>query len=357
VWCGDSTAPSVPPPGNLFYELEVSGFPDEPAGILLRWDPVEHPELQVYRVYSRRDQGDVFALRASTTSTTFHDRGLPDSEYYVVSVDLEGRESEPSQSIVVDERLRLASPDWLLSTSLNGAVYLYWADNAFETAAGGFKQYHVYSASYSLDDQRCGDIWSREGTTVSPEFIVGALFNGIPLCFAVSAESIEGFESLWTLPRADTPRPDARNIIMAAFDVDSTISGFRFFQDVNGDGEADASELGIVRDGSASDIDFRLERDQNGDFFLQPVRSGTEVMVYGGGPIADLTTIDIAPESGYSVLALQALPQYGYVFRMTAGDPYFRYGAIRVTHVGRDYIIFDWSYQTDPGNPELVRRR
>ena len=24
-----------------------------------------------------------------------------------------------------------------------------------------------------------------------------------------------------------------------------------------------------------------------------------------------------------------------------------------MTHVGQDYVIFDWSYQTDPGNPEL----
>jgi len=33
-----------------------------------------------------------------------------------------------------------------------------------------------------------------------------------------------------------------------------------------------------------------------------------------------------------------------------------RYGALRVTHVGRDYVIFDWSFQTDPGNPELQIR-
>jgi hypothetical protein len=29
------------------------------------------------------------------------------------------------------------------------------------------------------------------------------------------------------------------------------------------------------------------------------------------------------------------------------------YGGLRVTHVGTNYIIFDWSYQTDHGNPEL----
>ncbi len=39
---------------------------------------------------------------------------------------------------------------------------------------------------------------------------------------------------------------------------------------------------------------------------------------------------------------------------MLAGDAFPRYGAVRVTHVGRDFVIFDWSYQTDPGNPELA---
>ena len=32
------------------------------------------------------------------------------------------------------------------------------------------------------------------------------------------------------------------------------------------------------------------------------------------------------------------------------------YGAFSVTHVGRQLVILDWSMQTDPGNPELVRR-
>ena len=33
------------------------------------------------------------------------------------------------------------------------------------------------------------------------------------------------------------------------------------------------------------------------------------------------------------------------------------YGALRVTHVSKDYVIFDWAYQSDPGNPELKRAR
>ena len=36
------------------------------------------------------------------------------------------------------------------------------------------------------------------------------------------------------------------------------------------------------------------------------------------------------------------------------GDGLVRYGAVRVSHVGQNFLIFDWSYQTDPGNPELL---
>jgi len=50
---------------------------------------------------------------------------------------------------------------------------------------------------------------------------------------------------------------------------------------------------------------------------------------------------------------IQAVPGYGYVFQRNEGGAY-HYGALRVTAVSRQYVIFDWSVQTDPGNPELV---
>ena len=52
---------------------------------------------------------------------------------------------------------------------------------------------------------------------------------------------------------------------------------------------------------------------------------------------------------------IQAVPGYGYVFQIIEGST-LRYGALRITHVGRDYLIFDWSFQTDIGNPELLMR-
>ena len=88
----------------------------------------------------------------------------------------------------------------------------------------------------------------------------------------------------------------------------------------------------------------------------QLLRSGTSVALYGTAPVDDLTSIDIAPTAGYDTTAIEAVPGYGYVFQMSGGDGYARFGAIRVTHVSQQYMIFDWSYQTDPGNPELQVR-
>jgi hypothetical protein len=42
------------------------------------------------------------------------------------------------------------------------------------------------------------------------------------------------------------------------------------------------------------------------------------------------------------------------VFEMDGGDGFARFGALRVTHAGKNFIIVDWSFQTDPGNIELL---
>jgi len=344
-------------PANLSYELEPSGDPNRPLGILLMWDDVTDANLASYRVYSRASTSGSFDLRGETTSNTFHDNGVPHLQYLVTAVDANGVESGGSNVITVDERLQLDAPAWLNSISLNGAIHLEWDDNSYLAAPTRFKWYRIYSTDYDLDTGLCGTSWLLEGTTVAPEFLASAMSNGVPRCFSVSAVSREGYESLWSPLRQDTPRPDARNTLVFAYDENQSQSGFRFWQDVNGDGRAQSSELGLVQNGNlTSSIDFRVYRDPtDSTLWIVPEFSGTQMRVYGTGPVADLTSIDIAPDSGYSRNMFQAVPGYGYVFRIVEGTT-LRYGALRVTHVGRDYLIFDWSFQPDPGNPELQIR-
>ncbi len=343
-------------PANLTYQLEPSGDPNRPLGILLIWDDVTDANLANYRVYSRASTSAAFGLRGATTSNTFHDNGVPDLQYVVTAVDANGGESGYSNAITVDERLQLVAPAWLSSISLNGAIHLQWDDTSYASAPTRFKWYRIYSTAYNLDTGLCDANWLLEGTTVAPEFLASALRNGVPRCFGVSAVSREGYESLWSPLHQDTPRPDARNTLVYAIEANGAQSGFRFWQDVNGDGLAQTSELGLVVDGHGSSVDFWVHRDPtDSTLWLVPGFSGTSMQVYGTSPIADLTSIDFAPASGYSRNMIQAVPGYGYVFQIIKGTT-LRNGALRITPVGRDYLIFDWSFQTDIGNPELLMR-
>ena len=347
---------AVPPaPTGLYYRLEPSGDPDRPLGVVLRWDAVNDPALAVYNVYSRASTGAEWGLRGSTTSPSFHDDGVPHLEYFVTAANANGDESDGSASVLIDERLRLPAPDSLWSVSLNGAVHLAWRDNAFQADPQGFSAYRVYSAPYDLDLNQCVNSWSLEGTTVASTFLAGNLSNGRPRCFGISAVTIEGFESLWSALRYDTPRPDGQEVVVYTAAADPLKSGFRFFLDANNDGQAGPLELGLVSSAGTGQMDFTVQPDVNGNLQLVPLRANTSVQRYGSAPIRDLTAIDIAPNGGYARTALLAQLRCGYVFQMNEGDGFYRYGAIRVVATGPNYVIFDWSYQTDRGNPELIR--
>lgn len=246
-------------------------------------------------------------------------------------------------------------PASLSSTTLDGAIALAWTDNSFTSDPSNFSHYKIHSTSYDLDADLCGSTWGVEGTTVAPEFVVGALTNGVSRCFAVSAVSLGGVESARSQIRSDTPRPDSRNVLLFARQAQDAGSGFRFWDDLNGDSRTQNDELGLVRSGSAGTIDFSVERDGTGALFLTPVRAGTGVEFYSDLPVEDLTSIDFAASGTYATSPIEASPGFGYVFEMDGGDGFLRYGSVRVTHVGQTFLIMDWAFQTDPGNPELLK--
>ncbi len=306
-----SLVSTLPPPQNLAYQLDPSGDPAQPAGILLVWDDVQSSALGSYRIYSHGSTSSPYGLRGETSSNTFHDNGVPHLQYYVTAADVNGGESDPSNIITVDERLQLPQPASLTSISLNQAIHL--------------------------------------------EFLATLLVNGVPRCFGVSAISVEGYESLWSPLWHDTPRPDARNVLVSAYEVSQSQSGFRFWNDANGNGKGDPGELGLVQDGNRTDIDFWVHlQASDSTLWIVPEFAGDSLQLYDSThPVADLTSIDFAPASGYTRNMIQAVPGYGYVFQRNENGQY-HYAALRVTAVGRQYVIFDWSAQTDPGNPELV---
>lgn len=340
-------------PRNLRYFLDPVGSGTAPPGILLSWDDEGDASIDTWQVYGRGAADANFFFLGATTSNSFHENGIPALEYFVTAVDVNGAESPRSNIVVVDDRLTLSSPSDLTTVSLDGRIALFWPDDAFLDDPDGFRNYRVYSTAYDLDADRCESGWRLEGTTVAPEFQAGTLVNGSPRCFGVSAVSVEGFESLWSPVRHDTPRAEARNVIVSARQHEATSAGFRFWRDQNGNALPERAELGQVGSGNAADIDFSLERDANGALLLTPIRTGVVARTWTNGPVADLTAIDFAPAGGYGRASLEARPGWGYVWQ-TPGGAFPRYGAIRVTHVGQNFLILDWSFQSDAGNPELV---
>ena len=244
----------------------------------------------------------------------------------------------------------LETPESLVSVSLNTAIQLSWSPNARVNAPNRFEHYNIYSTSYDLDRQVCdANGWGLEGTSVSEDFVVSGLTNGVSLCFAVSSVSTGGAESDVSAYRYDTPRYDAHNVLVSTYQSDPATSGFRFEF-------PSSAQLGQVVSGDRTDIDFVVDRHNDGSIWLSTVRTGTSVVLYSTDPVDDLTSIDVAPLNGYFQGSIEAVTGYGYVFETTLTDG-LHYGAVRVTHTGADYVILDWAYQTDYGNPELRRVR
>lgn len=245
-------------------------------------------------------------------------------------------------------------PATLATTSLDGAIALQWSDEPYRNDPGRFSRYRVWSAPYDLDRDLCILPWSVEGTTVAPQFIVGALTNGSPRCFSVTAEGVNGAESNRSPVRQDTPRFEGNAVGVYARQSDDSRAGFRLWRDFNGDGLATRSELGLVMAGTA-DVDLVVQRDGAGRLFLTPSRAGTGIQVYGNAPVASLHDIDVAPDGGYTRNGLEAVAGWGYVVEMRGPDGYKRYASLRVTSVTSSFVLLEWAFQSDPGNPELIR--
>src|SRR6058998_3744468 len=91
-----SLVSALPPPQNLAYQLDPSGDPGQPAGILLVWDDVQSSALGSYRIYSLGSTSSPYGLRGETSSNTFHDNGVPHLQYYVTA-GRERRRERPEQ--------------------------------------------------------------------------------------------------------------------------------------------------------------------------------------------------------------------------------------------------------------------
>jgi hypothetical protein len=210
---------------------------------------------------------------------------------------------------------------------------LYWYANTESDVAG----YRIYTAP--VENGPDGPYF-RAGTTASPttSFVITGLENGVTKYLAVSAVDNNGNESDLSYDTVfDTPRPAGYGATLANF-----VNG------VAGAGWDFSAYNTRASDDPATDI-FGYNGTTHQMFALD-VMTDIQDMGWAG----HLDAIDYAPAQGWSPTGtVELIPGHCYV--VWTRDNHF--AKFRVTSLSASLVVFDWAYQTDPGNGELRARR
>jgi hypothetical protein len=227
-----------------------------------------------------------------------------------------------------------AVPSGVYSVTGDGEVTVYWCPVVEEDCEG----YNLYRGDSAL---------------AGPYYLIVTLYgmyqdyytdrglvNGKTYYYAVASFDESGNESdLSYEDLFDTPRPEGYGVTLYDFDTKSDSCGFNL------------STQAVVRFDSYNntEADFYLDY-ENGSLFLSVAREFTHLQDMGY--TESLDEIGYAPSGGWSQWGrAEGIPYHTYVI-LTADD---HYAKVRFTLVSASQhrIVFDWAYQTDPGNREL----
>lgn len=325
-------------------------------GVDLLWEMHGEWDGEPFRVYGKEDTSPEYFFIAEVTSCAsgqcvYRDINVSSEvqyEYYVAAVDTEtGTEAASAHSVevFVPTPQPPPAPTSLDAVALDGAVYLHWPDDG--AAAEDFAVYRVYVVSREV---------YLVGESDSPAFLDAFVNNGTTYEYFVTSVDDLGHESPASHLVSATPRPDYTGELAYAYSDVPGSSGFRFQ-------ETDRTKA--VIDGDSRNRHFRIYVDDHELWFglgegvrVHAQTRATSALTCGPGADPDCVAWDRAPTTGYLEDDLAIRAGYTYMFHVPGDDGKMRYGAVRVTHFsscpGDDrYVIFDWAYQTQPGNPNL----
>ena len=337
-----------PPPRNLdgdYYN----------RGVDLWWELDSEWDGEPFRVYGKRTRDAEYFFIAEVTSCAvgacvYRDINISPErlyEYYVASVDpdtgMEGA-SPYSVEIFVPFPVPPPIPAGVEAVALDDAVYLRWRDNS--SVDEDFSVYRVYVAGADED--------YLLGETDSPGFVDLLAENGRTSAYFVTSVDVKGHESDAGQLVESTPRPDYTGEVVFAYQNVPESSGFRFRKSDDED---------AVLNGNDDDRHFRIEFHDDSYWFVpgpgayvHPTRKETSALKCGPGADTDCVSWEKAPTSGYLSEEIHLEAGFTYMFHVPGDDEKMRYGAVRVSSTGKcpnHFIIFDWAYQTQAGNPGL----
>jgi len=350
----------------IFVDVDVPAAPraldaSYYAGVVtVTWELAPPPlwNGEAFRVYSRRITDSDFFFIAEVTNCidgfcSYQDMNVTGGETYEYIVSAvsptSGIETDSDFSVEVLVPLPIPPPipNATFVIAMDNANFITWGTAS--RGAGDFSHYKVYQdlagTSFLL------------GETDSEGFLDLLAANGQTYSYFVTSVDSDGHESDGGVLSAGTPRPDYHGEWLYD-DADQTLfSGFRFAEDEN---------TNPIVAGSDPARHFRLETDVNGWWLVVGPNAavyptGFATTALKCGVAADAVCVDVvsAPTSGYGVQDVQLFTQESYVLRVIGDDSQIHYGVIRIDLLGFDQdddaiMIFDWAYQLQAGNPDLV---
>lgn len=221
-----------------------------------------------------------------------------------------------------------AVPRGLRSVTGDEEVLLIWYQNEEPDLAG----YRVYRSLTAMG------LYYEIGVTDLDYFLDFGLINGQTYYYAVTAFDHDGNESELSYEIVyDTPRPEGFNEQIFDYTIYPDYAGWKF------------SAYNIVAYDNPT-CDFYYGYDENDDayYFYTGHPAG---LIQDFGYTSSLDDITYAPQQGWSQTGMVEVIQ-GHTYIMHTWDNH--YAKFRVTAIGSNSVMFDWAYQVDPGNPELV---
>lgn len=221
-----------------------------------------------------------------------------------------------------------AAPQAVTSVTGDDRVTLDWVKNTEPDLAG----YRVYRGTTGYDGP-----FNPLGTTTALTWVDDTVNNGATYYYAVSAFDDAGNESeLSSENTFDTPRPAGTNLVLTPVSLEPGFpAGYDF-------------STGLLRPSTHAETDIYYE-----------IAGGTRLMV-----ARDLSTdiqdagfraldeLDWAPDDGWSPTGSVELILGHSYYVWTRTDNYAKF---RVTAITDNQVRFDWAFQLQAGNPELMR--
>lgn len=221
-----------------------------------------------------------------------------------------------------------APPRGFYSVTGDEKIYLYWIPNTEKDLAG----YIIWRGfSYEGPFTKIAEL-----SPYAESYIDYDVENGITYYYAISAYDTAYNESELSPENVfDTPRPDGEDIVWSYLE-NPDFSGFDF-------------ETQRVLRYTHPDCDFYFEWDEEyGIGYI--ITPDLETYVQDMGYAESFDEIGYAPAEGWSNTGVLEVIE-GHIYVFWTKDNHF--AKIWVKNFS-DYMRFEWAYQPDPGNPELL---